>query len=388
MQTVPISKSQCCACTACISICPTKALKMKCDEEGFSYPVVDEKKCTSCGLCKKKCTFYNNKKKEQKIKIAYIAKHKNQSIRMRSRSGAVFVACSDWILEMGGVIYGCILDSNMQVIHVRADNEIERNKMCKSKYVNSSMEGVIELIIKDLANGKKVLFSGTGCQVDGVLTALLAKKCNIENLYTIDLVCHGAASPMIFKEYIKWFENKLGGKITSFDFRDKELCGWDGHIESAIVNGKKYSSTTYREIFYSNLCLRPSCYNCKYATVDRHSDITIADAWGIKVAKPDFNDNRGVSMFLVQSIKGEQLLKQIKFKCDVSELPLEQMLQPNLLKPSKAKGDRDKFWEDYKIGGINKIISEYGTLSVKKRIKDKIKYFLRRCIQSGKYYLP
>lgn len=385
---VPINKSECCGCTACMNICPTNAISMKNDSEGFVYPSVDTSKCINCGLCDKNCSFFNKKKMERSINTIYVAKHKNLNTRMNSRSGAVFVASSDWILQNNGVIYGCILDNNMYVKHIRADNITTRNLMCKSKYAQSDISNIINQIITDLNNNLMVLFTGTGCQIEGLLSVLKVKKIDYSKLYTIDLICHGCASPLIFNDYIKYLEKKHNGKITSFDFRDKTLCGWDGYIESYIINNYKYKSSIYREIFNTDLCIRPSCYNCKYCTTNRNSDITIGDAWGIKKSMPNFNDNRGVSIFIIQSQKGSELFEQIQKDCDIAELPIEKMLQPNLKAPSKPKGNREEFWKIYYECGIEGIIDKYGKVSLNKKFKSFFGYRLRKIIQHKKYYLP
>lgn len=385
---VPISKDECCGCTACVDICPVNAITMKSDEEGFSYPKVDETKCIQCGLCEKSCSFAHHKSVKSDITSAYVAKHRDQAVRMHSRSGGIFVATSDWILQMQGVVYGCVLDENLRAVHIRADSKKTRDLMCKSKYVQSDMNGIIPQIEKDLMSGRYVLFSGTGCQVEGVLSALYTKKVDCTKLYTIDIVCHGVPSPLIFGEYIKWLEDKYKGPVTSFDFRDKEERGWDGYIESYRINGKKYCGNIYRGIFNTDLSLRPACYNCKYCTISRNSDLTIGDAWGIKAALPDFNDNRGVSMFLVQSIKGQELLKKIMEVCETVELPLEKMMQQNLKHPSKPVGNRTEFWNVYYQNGFPALVKRYGTLSFYKKLKEAIKYQIRRIVQSSKYYLP
>lgn len=389
-KTVPFSKSQCCGCSACVDVCPHHAISMQSDKEGFLYPVIDKNICTDCGLCLKNCAFYNRKApiNLEAKPTTYIVKHKNVNTRMNSRSGGVFVAVSDWILSVGGVVYGCVLTSDMQVKHIRAITPYDRDKMCKSKYVQSDTREIFPVVENDLNEGSKVLFSGTGCQVDGLLSYLKFKKCNLDNLYTIDIVCHGVPSPLIFDEYIKWAEKKYKGKITDFEFRDKTVCGWDGHLESFIINQKKYKKIIYRELFYSNSALRLSCYSCKYSCIKRSSDITIADAWGIKQANPEFNDNRGVSLVMIQSPKGQELIHIIESSCDIKEVSLDKYMQPNLSKPSVPKGDRDKFWDTYYSDGIDGLIKTYAKQTFIKRLKDKCKYILRIIKYRKRLYLP
>lgn len=387
-QIVPVEKNKCCGCTVCVDVCPVNAISMEKDTEGFLYPSVNKEACIECGQCVKNCAFANPVKKEKHITMAYIAKHKNDLVRLNSRSGGVFVAASDWILEHGGSVYGCVLDDKLHARHVRATTKTERDAMCKSKYVQSDMREVFSLIAADLKDNNYVLFSGTGCQLGGVIRGLKAKHIDTSKFYTIDIVCHGCGSPQIFEDYIRYIEKREKSKVEAFDFRDKTQCGWDGHIETYTVNGKKKAGVTYREIFHTDLCLRPSCYECEYACVERESDLTIADAWGIKTVMPDFNDNKGVSMFLVQNEKGLQMLQAIQNDCYVEELPLESMMQPNLKHSSMPKGDRDKFWSEYANNGITGIIEKYGTYPLKKKIKARIKYKVRQITQSKKYYLP
>ncbi len=390
MKKVPISKSECCGCSGCVEVCPYSAIKMKEDEEGFLYPHIDESLCVNCGICGKMCAFANYKpiSPEKNTSVCYVAKHKNLNVRMNSRSGGIFVSCSDWILRRNGVVYGCILDKNLKAVHFRAETADIRNKMCRSKYVQSDTRDIFVQIKKDLEEGRMVLFSGTGCQVDSVYAYLKCKKTDISNLYTMDIICHGCVSPKIYSDYLQFLEKKYKGKVTDFDFRDKTACGWDGHIETFVINGKKRKSVAYRNIFYSNLSIRPSCYNCKYATVSHSADLTIGDAWGIKSARPEFNDNRGVSLFIVNSEKGKTMLNQIKSECEVIKLPLSDMMQHNLIEPSKPNGDRKKFWRIYKNGGIEAIVKNYGDVSVKKKIKAWTKYRIEKFLQGKKYYLP
>lgn len=388
MKIVPLSKEECCGCTACLAVCPVEAITMTKDQEGFAYPVVDQERCIKCGLCGRMCAFANHETPKPHINTAYVAKHRDTGVRMNSRSGAVFVAMSDWILSMKGVVYGCVLDHNLHAVHCRATSQEQRDLMCKSKYVQSDMTGIIPMIAQDLQQGRYVMYSGTGCQVDGVLSALYTKKVDCSRLYTVDIVCHGVPSPLLFEEYIAWIEHRYEAAVTTFQFRDKEACGWDGHVESFTVNGKKHYSTRYREIFYTNMGLRPSCYHCKNCTVERKADLTIADAWGIKKALPGFNDNRGVSMFLVQSEKGNQLLEKIRDACDVAELPLQSMMQYNMQRPSAPRGNREEFWNVLWKKGFGELVKQYGTLSLSRRITSAIKYQVRRVVQSSRYYLP
>jgi len=390
---VPVKKEECCGCSACADLCPKSAIEMKSDEEGFLYPSVNMENCTSCGLCIENCAFANKKLPDMPnvLPNCYIAKHRNESVRLNSASGGIFVACSDWILEQGGIVYGCVLNQDFVAVHVRAENKNQRNLMCKSKYVQSNTCKVFPLVENDLRANLKVLFSGTGCQIDGLLSYLKSKRVNIENLYTMDVICYGCPSPLLFSDFIMWLKKKYKGNISSFVFRDKKICGWDAHIESAVISGKKRTGVKWRDLFYCNLSLRPSCYNCKYSTVQHPADITMGDAWGINQVKPEFDDNRGVSIFLTNGDKGKELLQIIKNNCDVEELPLERpFLQRNqsLYSPHKPRGNRDDFWKTYYEGGIELLIQKYAKTKIFKKLKAKLRYFKKKLIYGRRYYLP
>ena len=388
---VPLKKEECCGCGACADLCHKSAIKIERDEEGFSYPSIDIENCVNYGQCVKNCAFANQKLATlpKNLPNCYVAKHRNDLVRLNSRSGGVFVACSDWILEEKGVVYGCILNQDLVAVHVRAEEKKQRDLMCKSKYVQSDTYKVFTMVESDLMANRKVLFSGTGCQVGGLLSYLKVNKVNIGNLYTLDIVCHGCPSPLLFRDFILWLEKKYNGKVSNFNFRDKSIRGWDGYIESAIISGKKYKGIIWRELFQTDLALRPSCYNCKYATVNHPSDVTIADAWGIRQVMPEFYDNKGASMFLLNGDKGKELLEVIKSSCDVVELPLEgPMFEKNHFTPVKPKGNRDDFWKIYYEGGIELLIKKYAKKKFAYHLKAKLKYFLRKLIYGKKYYLP
>lgn len=222
----------CCGCTACASICAHDAITMEPDALGFLYPKVDESKCVECGLCEKVCQFNDNYDRSLNLEqpIAYAARHKDISEVMRSRSGAAFVAISDYILEQGGVVYGAGYKDHFRVAHKRATTKEERDEFRGSKYVQSDLTGIFRQVKEDLRNGLTVLFSGTPCQTSG-LNAYVGKKLR-ENLYLVDIVCHGVPSPYIWRDYLAYLERKHGSKITYVNFRDKELYGWRAHKET------------------------------------------------------------------------------------------------------------------------------------------------------------
>lgn len=353
-------KSKCSGCTACMSKCPKNAITMITDEEGFQYPVIDKEKCINCGICYKICP--NVKKDETNtIMEAYGVKHKNEKERLTSRSGGVFVAISDYILKQKGVIYGAELTDDFKVIHNRAETKQQRDKFKGSKYIQSNMENVIKKIQKDLEENRKVLFSGTPCQVAAVTTSIQEKYKN--NLYTCDLICHGVPSELIFQEFLKYIETKNNKHIKEFIFRDKRF-GWESHYETAIFQDNTEITTQYfRNLFYGHNILRPSCYKCNYANIHRPADITIADFWGIEKVNPEFLDKNGVSLTIINNKKGKELFEKIKNDLNIINCSIEDCIKYTytLNQPTPMSEGRDKFWEDYENKEFEYIIDKYAS---------------------------
>lgn len=350
------SKNECCGCSACEQICPKNAIKMTADNQGFLYPEIDSSLCVECGACKKVCAFQNGYPQNHS-KTAYAVKHKNLDTRMTSRSGGVFIAISDYILDRNGSVYGAAFDDDFSVCHIRATTKAERDRLKGSKYVQSDIKDTFSSVKNDLKNGMYVLFSGTACQVAGLKNYL--GKTDTSKLYTCDLVCHGVPSPKVWKEYLDYCEKKYNGKVTNADFRDKTL-GWNAHKEAIWVDNKKYNSNEYAYLFNDNYISRPSCFNCKFTNLDRPADFTLADFWGIDKIVPAFNDNKGVSLLLVNSQKGEKIFDSCKKDIDFVDCDLQKSAKPNpnLYMPSQKPEKENLFWDNYKKSGFEKALKK------------------------------
>lgn len=377
-------KEECCGCGVCATICPKSAIRMEYDSEGFLYPVIDDSACVNCGICASNCAFSQRIPSWNLKPESYVVRHQDDGVRMCSRSGGVFVSCSDHIIRKKGSVYGCVLRDNVAE-HVRAVSQSDVKEMCKSKYVQSDSTQVYKEIENDLKMGMHVLFSGTACQVDAVRRYLKWKRIDDTRFYAMDLVCHGTPSPRLFSEYVHYLEKKYNGKVEKFDFRDKTICGWDDHIESFVVNNRKYPSVKWRELFYTNAISRPSCGNCKYASSNRIGDITFADAWGVKKAAPEFHDNKGVSSVFVNTDKGHDLLAAMKKDCFVKEVPFDMLVQHNMRMPSLPIVDRKKLWDVYEKSGIEGLIKVYAHLPFLKRLKKVIVYAIRKIYYKDKF---
>ena len=221
-------KEDCCGCTSCESICPAKAIKMEADKEGFLYPEIDKKLCIDCGLCKESCAFQKGYDKSRNLEEpnVYGVKHLNNDIRMESRSGGMFTALSDFVISVGGVVYGVGYTNHLYVCHKKAINKSQRDEFRGSKYVQSDLNEIFIDIANELIEDNIVMFTGTPCQTAGLRRFLEKKFISDEKLLLCDVVCHGTPSPKLFKDYIDYLESKHKAKVTDFEFRNKKLFGW------------------------------------------------------------------------------------------------------------------------------------------------------------------
>lgn len=362
--------ADCCGCTACASVCVHNAITMQPDALGFLYPVVDKDKCTDCGLCEKVCAFNDNYDTSLNLPRpeAYAARHKDMSEVETSRSGAAFIAISDWILKHDGVVYGAGYADHFRVVHKRATTKEERNEFKGSKYVQSDLTGVFRQVKQDLKGGKIVLFSGTPCQTSG-LNSYVGKKLR-ENLYLLDIVCHGVPGPKLWDSYLCYLEKEQGDKISWVNFRDKQAYGWAAHHETfKFVNGGgDKMSFTYS--FYQHITFRYSCGKCHFCNTRRPSDITIADYWGWQKTDPNINkDDKGVSLVFVNTEKGRRLFEAVKNDLDFIPAKIENCIQPNLQHPSEIHPKRMDFERDFAKHGFKYVMYHYGDVGWRYRIR-------------------
>lgn len=308
----------------------------------------------------------------------YAVRHKDLGVVSASRSGGIFTAVSDYVLKNNGVIYGCVIIENFCAAHIRTNDINDRNRMRGSKYIQSKLGDTFKWVKKDLESGYNVLFSGTSCQIAG-LKKYLGRE--YKNLFCVDIVCHGVPSSKVWKVYLQWQEERRQSKIINVDFRDKKRFGWRNHIETLYFqNGKFISSDIFRTLFYSHQILRPSCYECPYKTVLHPGDITIADYWGIEKAAPEFDDNKGVSLVLINNDVGEAIFREVNKDLLWKKTRIEDSMQPPLKAPFPKPTNREEFWEDFLNKSFNYIIKKYTNYgwinkfkSLSGRIKKKLK---------------
>ncbi len=363
-------KTKCCGCHACANICPKHCIEMVYDDEGFLYPKVDKEKCINCGLCEKICPILKKektkeKKSEKKIPLSYAMKNKNLEVRMKSSSGGIFSLLAEYILSQNGVVFGAGFDKNFKVVHTKIDKVEDIDKLRISKYVQSEIGDTYKQA-KDLLNeGKTVLFTGTPCQIGGLLS-YLGK--GYPNLYTQDLICHGVPSPKVWEKYVEYREKEANCKVEKITFRKKIENHKKTAFSISFENNVEYCKyPNYKDpmmkFFFFNKCLRPSCHKCAFKRINRPSDITLADFWGINGVVPKMNDGKGVSLVLIHSEKGKKLFEEIKNKTDFCAVDFYKAIKHNpMIKRSTLKSyERSRFMRDFKKLPFEKVVKKYGS---------------------------
>ncbi len=378
--------SQCTGCYVCVVACPKKCVEMVTDEEGFWYPRVKEGDCTDCGLCKKACSLINQNTLNQNMEIrAYAAINNDKDIRLVSSSGGIFSILAAYVLGQGGVVFGASFDEEFNVIHKYIEDIEDLQDLRGSKYVQSKIGESYKVAEAFLKSGRLVLFSGTPCQIEGLLAYL---KQPYANLITQDLICHGVPSPQVWRDYLEWRSALVNGaRPQKIAFRAKDE-GWRRFsVFFLFENNTEYRATLDKDpmmqVFLKNLCLRPSCYDCHFKTKGRRSDITLADFWGIKNVEPEMDDDKGTSLVIIQSKKGEELFKQIEEKIIAVEVDVDKAVFYNsaMIQSAKRNPKREKFLREAKSDFLNvaqKYVKPNGTRSLLGKAKRKIKRFLRK----------
>lgn len=369
MNNVYERKEECYGCKACSNICPTSAIHMEQDEEGFLYPIIDQQKCIDCTQCVKVCPFHQTLKEAQDksdfCQRYYAVQYKNQNIVKKSSSGGMFTALSKCVLSHGGVVYGVAFDEAFTVKHKRAENEKMSSAFMGSKYIQSNMDAIYQLLLEDLSEGRLVLFTGTPCQIAGVRNFVLRQRHTLTNLILCDFICHGVASPKIWASYINYFEEKYEGGLTYYEFRGKK-DGWHERKPILCILNNDISSLYERKnsflLLYQTCFLnRPSCYSCKYTSYERCSDITLGDFWNIGSVYPEMDDDTGTSQVLVNTLNGQKWFERCCNSINFKECNKKDVWQPHLEYPTNANPHkREQFWISYNTYPFEKFLSKYG----------------------------
>lgn len=356
-------KKDCCGCTACASICSHRCISMQEDAEGFLYPKVDVSKCTDCGLCERVCPMLHSSS-ERSILQVLAAKHKDELVRKESSSGGVFSILAERFIEDGGMVVGCAMNEHLQAVHVICETKEDLIRLRSSKYVQSDMGAVYPQVRQLLRDGKKVLFSGTPCQVSGLRNFLVK---SYENLYCIDVLCHGVPSPKLYREYLKMMEHKNGAQGAFISFRSKRREWKRLYIDIKFKNDKEYFKYSgfdpYMQLFLSNTSQRNSCFHCPYTTLQRQGDISLGDFWGIGKEFYHLDDNKGISMVLLNNTKGKLWFDSVKNDLDIYESTIARAVEGNKVLVENIPGEdkRNLFYKDFVQNGFKSAVKVHTT---------------------------
>jgi len=376
------NREQCCGCEACVQKCPKQCISFEADEEGFLYPLINHKECIDCGLCVSVCPFHNPFE-PRAPRDAFAAINKDESVRRNSSSGGVFSLLANSVLAEGGVVFGAMFDEYWNVVHDYIETVDELPKLRGSKYVQSRIGKCYEVAEQFLKKGRRVLFSGTPCQIASI-KSFLGK--DYENLITVDCICHGVPSPELWQWYLD-LERKHA-PIIRISFRNKDN-GWKrfsfavDYDQEGLAVRNYHRENPYMKAFLEDMSLRPSCSNCQAKAGRSHSDVTLADFWNVDKVVDGIDDDKGVSLLLINTIKGEMLMESVQ---DVvcREVDFSRAIQFNKAwsESYPMNPNRERFFSFYRKHG--KDFAEFVKMSpqkeinLAKKIKKRIKCLLNR----------
>lgn len=376
----------CTGCSACMNVCPTDAITMQPDAEGFYRPTINNEKCICCLKCEKTCPVINPLERNPESDKLFAAWHKNGLIRACSSSGGAFSALAQAVLKDGGCVVGAAFDDNLHLSHVLISSLGELYKLQASKYIQSEISDIYRRMTPFLTKGKKVLFCGTPCQVAGAKSYFGSKYGG--NLILVDFVCHGTPSPHFFQKYISWLSTKVGN-IHDYLFRNKDKGWYDAtrriSTDSNSERRLKGVLDAYWTGFMDNLCLQETCYNCPFVGLQRNSDITIADFWGIgKKFKFNFPDEieKGISMVMCNTTNGFGVFNSAAENLEFKERTMEEVVTGNqtIVRSCRRPAKRDTFYQDLDRMPFPKFAEAYLKPSFKARIIKFMRENLPACI--------
>jgi len=365
-----IPVQNCPSCAACANVCARSAISMQLDAEGFYRPVIDAEKCVQCGACERVCPW--NKPVENpnvadvspKTVAAYA---KDESVRLQSSSGGIFTVLAERVLDDGGVVAGVAQTAPTRFGHIIVDNKADLEKLRGSKYVQADVGLVYREVRSLLKAGRKVLFSGTPCQVAG-LYAVLGNAASAD-LFTVDIVCHGTPSVKVFEKYVRELEKEKSALVASSRFRDKRM-GWRLFSMTSSLNtisgdcfqfSKTLREDKFMRVFLQNICLNSSCADCHYGKLPRIADITLGDYWNIAKVYPQMDDNKGTSVVLLNTEHGKALFDAVAdkvFQCD-SKVEYAIAGNPCIVRSSTPHPKRSEFFANLDKYTLDQLIKKY-----------------------------
>ena len=376
-----ISVQKCTICGACVNACTSNAIHLTKNYLDFQYPEIDFNLCVRCNKCEKACPVIGEKNNPEKgFPVAYAAKSKDDSVRLRSSSGGIFFELASQVIDNGGYVCGAIFDEHFHVKHIVSNKHDDLSRMMGSKYAQSNVEYSYREIRNLLEQGKKVMFSGCPCQVAGLRTYLGRRY---ENLFLVELICHGIPSDMMLQTYIGMQEKKYGAKLKKLEFRNKAKGWHNSAVRMEFENKRIYCEPmvydTFMQGYFKGISLKESCYSCMFRNFKSESDITIGDFWGAEIELPSIDDNKGISAILVNSREGMDILDRCNLALTPANVETIIKYNRNLLCSAAPNPQRSSFYASADINGFEKAIQRYLEESTIQKLKRQSRYALR-CI--------
>ena len=378
----------CTGCGACAAACPMDCIQMVPDSEGFLQPFVDQEACIGCNRCQTVCPILNQSPRDSATTTACAAINTDAQVRLHSTSGGVFSLLCQWVLDREGIVFGAAYGKDFRVVHCQVEQHSDLHKLQGAKYAQSDLGDTFSSVKHCLAEGRYVLFSGTPCQVAGLLS-FLGKP--YEKLILVDLICHGVPSPKVWQHYIDYRKqlDSDGLDPVHINLRSKET-GWPGYsIRFDYPNGQFYSAPSsqdpYLRGFVGNLYLRQSCYDCHFKGSTRQSDFTLGDYWGVWSQLPEYHDGKGTSLVLLHSEKAKAIWEYVLGNCKYCEVDISSALKenPSALMSPPEKEKRIHYFDRYKQDDFSALVNElYPTPKTQKqsfihRVAKKICNFIK-----------
>lgn len=391
-----ISKAECCGCGVCASVCLTHCVSMREDEEGFLYPVTDAKRCVNCGLCERVCvTADKSRVTDGVVRQAFGCYTLDEEVRRKSSSGGIFCELARRVIQRGGCVFGVVMDDDCKGASFRkAETEAELRKMMTSKYLQATVGDAYQEAERELKSGREVLFSGTPCHVNALRLYLRCRNVSAENLFCVDLICHGTPSPKLWWAYANEFERKRNATLKSVSFRCKEET-WrnvglrlNADTQKLLVPAE---NDPYMKLFLSDYSLRPSCYACASKTF-RLSDMTIGDFWGIENVLPELDDGKGTSVVLIRTEKGRRMFDDIRERLRYAETFYQDAVRwnPCEYKSVDCPARRGEFFRDVDKLTLEELHKKYVRVSFYRRVRGALGRIWKKIPIGGGYetYAP
>lgn len=384
--TIPVAK--CSSCGACANACARGAITMRLDKDGFYRPIIDESICTKCGACERICPWTklisnpNESVASPKTIAAYAL---DELVREASSSGGIFSVLAERILDDGGVVVGVAQVAPTRFEHVVVEKKADLSRLRGSKYVQADAGMIYKRVRALLIDGQNVLFSGTPCQVAALYSVLGQKKIN--NLWTVDIVCHGTPSVKVFEKYIHEQESIVVAPVLHASFRDKSE-GWrsfslktihKSEFGEKIVYSKNLKEDLFLRLFLRNICLNKSCAECHYGKIPRIADITLGDYWNVADVHPEMDDDKGTSVVLLNTNHGEKLFAKVSERIKQCNSALGKAIagNPCIVRSSKENFRRSDFFADLDHLSMNELVEKYCvSLPLYKIVLLKMRYYV------------